>query len=124
VNFEWKGVGDNFIWKVKNMDFLEWMIWICIIGLVIVSIFSGVRIYKNAIGIHQGYVYSKEYRGSYTTYIYSNNTMIPQYHGESYYIYISSDKYNVVDSNYCEIPPMYYKDIKVGQLIDCNNLDK
>jgi hypothetical protein len=107
----------------KYSDFLEKLMYSTIVILIGLVLWLFVILYNHYTGISQGYVYEKKYIGSYTTYIYVNNTMIPQYHGESYNIKISEDKYEVVNPNYCEIPSVYYKDIKIGQFVDCNNLD-
>lgn len=79
--------------KSERADVLEVLI-ISIFVITIVGLFAVIGFsIKNEMdyGIKEGTVTDKDYDSAYTSYIYINGMMIPQYHGESWQIKIQKE---------------------------------
>lgn len=98
--------------KSERAEVLEVLI-ISILVITIVGLFAlvGYQI-KNEMdyGIKEGTVIDKTYRSAYTSYIYINGMMIPQYHGESWQIKIQKDDKEL----WITVDELTYHDYEIG----------
>ena len=98
--------------KSERAEVLEIVV-ISIAIILIVGLFAliGYQI-KNEMnyGIKEGTVIDKDYDSAYTSYIYINGMMIPQYHGESWQIKIQKDDKEL----WISVDELTYHDYEIG----------
>lgn len=98
---------------VKDRDGMEWLIFISIAVVVIITIFALMEAWENESNkISTGTIIEKEYNDDYYTYV--NRVLI--HHDESYYFTIRGEKDEKMVEYYFEVDKTTYDNYSIGQV--------